>query len=52
MDNFRIAKAMTTIKKECASLDGQCDMGAACLIMKMAFVSCFRVRWENQEIGK
>lgn len=27
MDNFRIAKAMTTIKKECASLEGQCDMG-------------------------
>lgn len=41
MDNFRIAKAMTTIKKECASLDGQCDMGCCLFDYENGFCKLF-----------
>ena len=41
MDNFRIAKAMTTIKKECASLDGQCDIGCCLFDYENGFCKLF-----------
>ncbi len=44
MDNFRIAKAMTTIKKECASLDGQCDMGCCLFDYENGFCKLFSTK--------